>query len=186
MRIIRPAICLFTLMLLCAALAHAQETARQVSEKEPATVYVYRFDYDWNVPLFNRTLPVYFAEGEGAKQRKIAGLRKKRYFMLRLPPGSYLFDTQKMRGKLKLLIEAGGEYYLRVDQGMDCPSSCDVNSDCSDRFQSIEVMPPERARKEMLKVKPLKPNNVQDRKLVIIPPEKPAVNQTSSSARSGK
>jgi hypothetical protein len=179
---------LLTLLLLCAALAHAQETAPRVTEKEPATVYVYRFDYDWMIPwIFNKTLPVYFTEGKGAKQRKIAGLRRKRYFMLRLPPGSYFFDTRLMRGKLKLEAVAGGEYYLRVDQGTDCPNNggCD-SSDCTDRNPSVELMPLERAREEMLKVKPLKPNNVQDHKLVIIPPEKPAVNQTSSSARSGK
>jgi hypothetical protein len=43
-----------------------------------------------------------------------------------------------------------------------------------DRNPTIQRMEPEIARWKMLKVKPVKPNNVQDSALVIIPPATPA------------
>lgn len=188
MKIISPATRLIALILLCGLLAQAQEaapkSAPQLSEKEFGTVYVYRKDYDVVVLWFlTKTLPVYFTEDAGVKQRKIAGLRKKSYFMLRLPPGDYFFDTTRMRGKLKLEVAAGGEYYLRLDQGQDCPSNdCMGPSDCEDRNPSVEIMSPERGRQEILKVKPIQPKHVRDRKLVIIPPGQPANDRVQPTA----
>ncbi len=183
---IRQATFPVVLLLLCAGIGLAQETppspAHQVSKKDLATVYVYRYDYDpvafW---FLTKTLPVYFGEGASAVQklRKIAGLRKKRYFVMRLSPGAYTFDTKGMYGKLKLDVAAGKEYYLRFDQGYDCwDDSEDVTGHrvCEDRNPAIRIEHPLQGQYELSKVKPIKPNNVQDSKLVIIPPATPANN----------
>lgn len=186
-RYIRQAILLATLFLLGAGTGRAQATPQSTdpppSEKDLATVYVYRYDYGIVFPGFwflNKTLPVYFGEGAYPRMRlrKIAGLRKKRFFMMRLPPGAYSFDTRRMSGKLKLEVAAGGEYYLRVDQGQDAPDDTDVlgQRTSEGRTAGLDIMPPEVAREQLRKVEPIKPKNVQDRKLVIIPPAAPANN----------
>ena len=187
MRNIRLAAFLVMLLLLCAAGGHAQDSAPSpatpLPEKNLATVYVYRYDYDIVFPglwFLTKTLPVYFAEGSypRIKLRKIAGLRNKRYFVMRLSPGTYSFDTTGMAGKLKLEMVAGNEYYLRLDRGEDCGDETDIfgNKTCEDRAAAVYLEPPEQARIEMQKVKPIKPNNVQDRKLVIIPSATPSNN----------
>ena len=187
MRNVRPATLLATLLLLCFGIGRAQEAAPgptpEASDKDLATIYVYRYDHDGTFPGFwflTKTLSVYFGEGSYPRQRlrKIAGLRKRRYFMMRLPPGTYSFDTTDMAGKLKLEAAAGGTYYLRFEQGKNCgDDSPDVfgNPTCVERRPGVHIEAWEQARKELLKVKPINPKNVQDGKLVIVPSAAPGV-----------
>jgi hypothetical protein len=171
--------------------------ASQLPEQGRATVYVYRLDEGVIVAnlflWFRKTRPVYFSERSGAglkrKNRKIAALRNKQYFMLRLPPGKYVFDTRSMRGHLEMDVVAGGEYYLRVDQGNDCPSE-DPNMigppTCEDRNASIESVPPERWGRDMPMLKPISSGGVKDRGLVIIPPGQPSDNGMHPTANASR
>ena len=177
MKHVRQATLLVTFLLIGAAAGRAQEeavpgAASTARGKDLVTVYIYRYDSHGNL-LFNQALPVSYGEGppHGVKLRKIAGLRKKRYFTMRLPPGTYSFDTTGMSGKLKLEVAAGGEYYLRLDEGDYCVGENDTFSDkkCEIKKTAIFVETPEQARGHLSGVKPIEPNDVRDRKLVIIP-----------------
>jgi hypothetical protein len=167
------------LLLLCAGIGRAQATAPSpASNKDLATVYVYRLD-DGIVAFWflSKTLPVYLGERANTrdeqKKIKIAMLKNKRYFMVRLPPGKYTFDTRLMRGHLDLEIAAGGEYYLRLDRGNDCldedSNYTSIPNPCVDANPSVMSVPSERWRAEKLKLKPIKAGDVKERKLVIIP-----------------
>ena len=140
---------------------------------------------------FKKTRPVYFGErpgpGPGQKTRKIAALRNKQYFMLRLPPGKYVFDTQSMRGHLEIAVAAGTEHYLRVDQGNDCGDDddvvhTDVSNPCEDKNASIESVPPERWSRDSRALKPIKSGDVRDRGLVTVPPGAPMTSGVQRSA----
>src|SRR5215208_6668216 len=122
----RPFTLLIPSLLMCIGSSVGQEhlpaPASQLPGQSLATVYVYRLDegvvvgnlFFW----FRKTRPVYFSErlsaGLNRENRKLAALRNKQYFMLRLPPGKYIFDTRLMRGHVELDAAAGGEYYLRL------------------------------------------------------------------------
>jgi len=141
-----------------------------------ATVYVYRVDVTGLFWPFRSTLPVYFGRaGAGAyKQRNIAGLREKRYFSMSLEPGLYSFDTRGMPDKLWLDVEAGGEYYLRMNEGDGCERrpyyDPDIKYDCDGVTPAaIEQIEPEKARAEMLEARPIRKGQAKDRKLVNIP-----------------
>ena len=181
MRNIRQASFLVTLLLFCAGIGRAQETppspAPPASDKDLATVYVYRLD-DGIVALWflSRTLPVYLGERVNTRseqKKKIAMLKNKRYFMVRLPSGKYTFDTRLMRGHVDLEVAAGGEYYLRLDRGNDCIDEdynyTSVANPCVDSNPSVMSVPSERWSADKLKLKPIKVGDVKDRKLVIIP-----------------
>jgi hypothetical protein len=159
-------------------------------------VYVYRLDdgvvvtnfFFW----FRKTRPVYFSERLGAglkrKNREIAALRNKQFFMVRLPPGKYILDTRSMWGHLEIDVVAGGEYYLWVEQGNDCPSE-DPNmigsSTCDSRNASIVSVSPERWGKDMSVLEPIRSGDVKDRSLVIIPPGPPSNTQSSGARQTG-
>lgn len=143
---------------------------------ELATIHVYRRDRDLVAFWFlTKTLPVYFGDhGQALRELpKIAGIRNKQYFVMRVPAGNYYFDTYRMSGKLELDLAAGGEYYLRVDRGRDCAggTACDPydRDGCEDRNPSIEIVPPAVAIEEMSSLKPIAAKNIKDRKLVSIP-----------------
>ena len=177
-------------LLICTGVGTAQEQpsapSGQLSEQGLATVYVYRLDegvvaanlFLW----FKKTRPVYFREhlsdGPKQKNKKIAALKNKHYFILRLPPGKYIFDTRLMWGNLKLEVAAGGEYHLRLDQGNDCPSEDPdywfVQSTCESRSAAIERVSPERWRADMSALKPIKRGEVKDKRLVLIPSGPPS------------
>jgi hypothetical protein len=178
-------------LLICVGNAVAQGSqpapTRQIPEQRLATVYVYRLDEDMVVAnfflWFRKTRPVYFSEGPSAslrrKNRKIAALRNKQYLMLRLPPGTYVFDTRLMRGHLELHVVADGEYYLWLDQGNDCGDEDNDMigpSTCEDRGASIKSVLPERWAKDRSMLKPIKSGDVEDRRLVIIPSGTPSNN----------
>ncbi len=170
----------------CVGQAQPPALASQSPEQGHATVYVYRLDDGLvvsNVFLwFKKTRPVYFSErlGDGVKRkhRKIAALRNKQYFMLRLPAGKYVFDTRMMWGNFELDVVAGGEYYLWVDQGNYCttedPMMMMGTTNCETRSASINSVPPERWGKAMSVLEPIRSGDVKDRKLVIIPPGPPS------------
>jgi hypothetical protein len=172
---------LLMLLLLCGGAARAQQVSvAGSSDKDLATVYVYRLDEGTVVLGFlSKTLPVYLGERDKAvgqqKKIKLAGLKNKRYFMLRLPAGRYVFDTRLMWGHLNLEVAAGGEYYLRLDRGNDCPSEDpDYNylpSTCVDRNPFVESVSPAQWSEEMTRLKPVTAGDVKERKLVIIPPK---------------
>ncbi len=191
MRNVRSFTLLTLSLLMCIGSSVGQEhppaPASQLPEQCLATVYVYRLDegvvaanlFLW----FKKTRPVYFSErlsaGLKRKNRKIAALRNKQYFMLRLPPGKYIFDTRLMWGHAELDVAAGGEYYLRLDQGNDCPSEYPGMigpPTCEDRSASIEGVSPERWAKDMATLRPIKSGDVKDRGLVIIPSGTPSNN----------
>lgn len=194
MRSIRPCTLLILSLLICTGSGIAQEhppaPASQSSEQGLATVYVYRLDEGIVVLGFLiKTRPVYFSErahaGSKRKNRKIAGLKNKHYFMLRLPPGKYIFDTRLMWDHLELEVAAGGTYYLRLDKGDDCPSE-DPGiigpPPCVSRSASIERVLPERWGKDMSVLKPIESKDVKERRLVIIPPGPPADNDLHPTA----
>ena len=176
MKHVRQATFLVTFLLIGAAAGRAQEAvagaAPTARGKDLATVYIYRYDSHGSL-FFNQALPVSYGEGSfpGMKLRKIAGLRNKRYFTMRLPPGTYSFDTTGRAGKLKLEVAAGGEYYLRLDEGEFCVGESDTFSDkkCEIRNTALHVETAGQARGHLSGVKPIKPKDVRDRKLVIIP-----------------
>ncbi len=168
--------------LICAGSGVAQGppsgATSQTSHQDLTTVYVYRYDEGTVVLGFLiKTRPVYFNDrsGSGPKPEniKIAGLRNKRYFVLRLPPGKYNFDTRLMWGRLELEVAAGSEYYLRLDQGNDCPSEDPAYAylppTCEDRTASIHPVSRERWEKDKSVLDPIKSGDVKDRRLVIIP-----------------
>lgn len=145
-----------------------------------ATVYLYRKDYDPFIYsfIFSRTMSVKFADAETASKDlpKIAKLRKDRYMILKLRPGSYLFDTREMDDKLKLDLKAGDERYLRFDQGYNCPSESEETKNiphltptCEERRASIFEMSADDGRGELAKMKPIGKGDVKNRSLVIIP-----------------
>lgn len=167
---------------LCVVAARAQSTipvntapiASPAAEGR-ATVYIYRVDNTGLFWPFRSSLPIYFGQvGVGEyKQRNIADLREKRYFMMRLEPGTYTFDTRGMPEKLWLELKAGDEYYLRVDEGDGCerrPYDPDAKFDCNGVTPaSIKRMESEKARAEMREAKPISKDQAKDRSLVIIP-----------------
>ena len=181
---IQRLILLIVSLLICIGVVTAQQQpsapGSQSSKQGLATVYVYRRDegviaanfFLW----FKKTRPVYFREylSDGSKQKnkKIASLKNKHYFILRLSPGRYIFDTQ-MAGNFKLEVAAGAEYHLRLDQGNDCPEEdsgySPLPSGCQSTNASIVRVSPERWMQEMSVLKPIKSGDVKDRKLVIIP-----------------
>jgi hypothetical protein len=176
-------------LLICAGSAVAQGSqpapSRQTQETSLATVYVYRLDEDMVVAnfflWFRKTRPVYFSERSSAglkrKNREIAALRNKQYFMLRLAPGTYIFDTRLMSGHLELNVAPGRTYYLWVDQGYDCGDDDDSTigpPSCEDRSASVEIVSPERWAKDGPRLKPIERGDVKDRGLVIIPPGPPS------------
>ena len=198
MRNVRPFTLLILSLLICIGSSVGQEhppaPAPQLPEQSPATVYVYRLDEGVVVAnlflWFRKTRPVYFSErltgGFKRKNRKIAALRNKQYFMLRLPPGKYIFDTRLMWGHAELDVAAGGEYYLRLDQGNDCGSEEPGRigpPTCEDRSASIERVSPERWAKDMTMLRPIKRGDVKDRGLVIIPPDMPSNNSLNLTPR---
>jgi hypothetical protein len=167
---------------LCIGAAQAQSTisASTAPTTSPAaegraTVYIYRVDVTGLFWPFRSTLPIYFGRGGVGedKQRNIADLREKRYFMMSLEPGSYTFDTRGMPDKLWLELKGGDEYYLRVDEGHGCerrPYDPDAKFDCNGVTPaSIKRMEPEKARAEMREAKPINKGQAKDRNLVIIP-----------------
>jgi hypothetical protein len=192
----------FTLLILCLLMriwssvgqGRPPVPAPQLPGQGLATVYVYRLDEGVVVTnlflWYRKTRPVYFSEQPSAglkrKNRKIAELRDKQYFMLRLPPGKYIFDTRSMRGHLEMDVVAGGEYYLWVDQGNDCADDegdipTAVANPCESRNASIVSVPPERWREAMSKLKPIRSGDVRDRRLVIIPPGLQSNNSFNAS-----
>ena len=173
-----------TLLLLCTPFGCAQEIAAspvpQASQTNLATVYVYRLDE--GIPGFwflMKSLPVYLGERintrNNQKKTRIAMLKNKRYFMVRLTPGKYLVDTRWMWGRLELEVAAGSEHYLRLDRGNDCPSEdsniTSIPDPCEASDPFVMSVPKERWRAERIKLKPIKAGDVKDRKLVIIPPD---------------
>ncbi len=171
-------------LLMCSGKCLGQEQplapASQLPEQGHATVYVYRLDHGLvvsNVFLwFKKTRPVYFSERSDnepkRKNRKIAALRNKQFFMMRLPAGKYVFDTRMMWGHLELEVVAGGEYYLWVDQGYNCPTedpSMMGTTNCEGRSASVSSVPPEQWEKDKSVLQPIRSGDVKDRKLVIIP-----------------
>ncbi len=177
-------------LLSCAVSAVAQrgEPTPQRPEPNLATVYVYRLDEDTIVANFflwlKKTRPVYFGERAGGlkrENRRIASLRNKEYFMMRLPPGTYVFDTRLMHGHLELNVVAGSAYYLWVDQGNDCGDNGDTTfglPTCADRSASVEVVSPARWAADSPRLKPVERGDVKDRRLVIIPPGAPSNSGT--------
>jgi hypothetical protein len=162
--------------------------ASQLPQQGLATVYVYRLDEDGVVTnfffWFRKTRPVYFSERPGGlkrKNREIAALRNKQYFMMRLRPGKYIFDTRSMWRHLELEVVAGGEYYLWVDQGCDC--GYDDSSD-ENRNAAIVSVSPERWRNAISALKPIKSGDVKDRQVVIIPPGPPPNKSLDASGGS--
>ncbi|MBV9960150.1 MAG: hypothetical protein JO360_17120 [Acidobacteria bacterium] len=177
-------VCLWLLLCACAACAQqgSASAAAVTGDKELATVYVYRLDEGTVVLKFlSKTLPVYLGEreqdGDVGKKLKLAGLRNSRYFMLRLRPGKYVFDTRLMWGHLNLEVAAGQEYYLRLDRGNDCPSVDPDDkylapiSTCEDRNPFVESVTPGRWSEAMKLLKPVTAKEVGERQLVIIPPD---------------
>lgn len=174
---------LFTaLLLLHAVRISAQEpqpkaAAPEATENNFAAVYVYRIDSGSVVFWFlTRTMAIKFGTRVNSEpqRREIAGLKNKRYFILRLPPGKYNFKTEQMYGSLDLEVAANTEYYLRADQGFDCPSEPPNHigvPSCVSETPSIYVVPPDKGRAEIVKTKPIKLKNVKDKKLVVVPPE---------------
>ena len=174
---------------------HPPAPVSKLPEQGFATVYVYRLD-EGNVVTnlflwFKKTRSVSLSEQSSArhkqKSRKIAALRNKQYFMLQLPSGKYIFDTQSMWGNLKIDVVAGGEYYLRVDQGNDCPSEDPTMigaSTCESRNASITSVPPERWVNDSPVLQPIRSGDVKDRKLVIVPPGSPFNNSLQRTAGS--
>ena len=140
-----------------------------------ATIHVFRQDrefFAWGFLI--RTLPIYFGERVDARGKlpKIAGIRNQRYFVMRIPAGKYLFDTQKMRGKLELEVAAGGEYYLLVDHGLDCPGvspSVSEDAECYNRNPSIEIAQRDEALPVIAILKPIDRKHIKDAKLVSVP-----------------
>lgn len=185
-------------LLICTVVGTAQEQpsapSSQLSEQSLATVYVYRLDEGVVVAnlffWFRKTRPVYFREHlsdePNQKNKKIAALKNKHYFILRLPPGKYIFDTRLMWGNLKLEVAAGGEYHLRLDQGNDCPDEdsdyTTIQSPCQSKNASIERVSPEQWRKDMSVLKPIKSGEVKDRRLIIIPTGPPSNNSMRPTA----
>ena len=174
---------LVTLLLLCAGIARAQVTlpssAPATPDKNLATVYVYRLDE--GIPGFwflMKRLPVYLGERlntrDNQKKTKIAMLKNKHYFMVRLTPGKYVVDTKWMWRRLELEVSAGGEYYLRLDRGNDCPDEhfniTSIPDPCEASDPFVTSVAPERWRAEKLQLRPIKAGDVKARKLVIIPP----------------
>lgn len=166
--------------------------AAQAPQQDYATIYIYRHDYGLVASsvflFFKKTRAVYFREGPAKpkqKNRKIAALRNKQYFVMHLPAGKYVFDTRMMWGNLELDVVAGREYYLWVDQGHSCPSEDPMMSGpsmCESRSASISSVPLEQWEKENDELKPIKKGDVKDRKLVIIPSGPPPNNQTDQAA----
>jgi hypothetical protein len=180
---------LFTLLILCWLMGsgsivgqpQAPVSATQSPDPGLATVYVYRLDesavasnlFFW----FKKTRPVYFSERLGGVKRKnrtIASLRNKQYFMVRLPPGKYIFDTRATYGNLELDVVAGLNYYLWVDQGSDCPDSDSIGFQCDSRNASVVIATVDRWQMATFQLKPIKSGNVKDRQLVIVPPGPPS------------
>lgn len=185
----RRAVLLVAALLLCVGSVGAQGPAEgpapDAGEKGHATIFVYRRDVIsiWSPLWFlHKNLPVYVGErtkeGKWLPKVKVASLKNKRYFLLRLPAGSYRFDTRGDSGHFGLDVEAGGEYFLRLDRGSDCPSE-DPNYAWSDsnkcegsnpHFEKMQGSDPDASR---TKLKPVKPGDVKDRGRVIIPPAEP-------------
>lgn len=155
-------------------------TTPENTQDDLATIYIYRLDTG-NVftSLFLRTSPVYFGKGQDPKNKlqKIAALHNKHYLMMRLSPGQYTFNTRLSAGRLNLHVRAGKEYYLHLDRGNDCP---DRKFDdfsmppCESRSASIEYVFYGQWRDDSLGLRPIKPKDIQDKNLVIIPPTKSA------------
>lgn len=154
----------------------------QEEDQNLATIYVYRRDegvtagnfFFW----FRKTRPVYFREkldvAPAQKNRKIASLRNKQYFVMRLPKGKYIFDT-RLSDNLELDVVSGGEYYLWVDQGNDCPEEDGYMigpPSCASSSAAVVPVSAERWKRDLRVLKPIKRGDVKDRKLVIIPANK--------------
>lgn len=141
-----------------------------------ATVYIYRLDYDPFVYSFllSRRLSVKFAAADRASKDlpQIASLRNKHYLILKLAPGSYLFDTRNMHDKYRLDLASGDERYLRWDQGSSCPTEePSISPPCQERTAGIHEMAGDVGRSEISKMKPIGKSDVKERALVTIPPK---------------
>ncbi len=142
-----------------------------------ATVYAYRLDYDPFLYsfIFSRRLSVKFAPAAGDPKElpPIASLKNKRYLLLKLAPGSYLFDTRMMHGKLRLDLAAGDVRYLRWDHGEECPTEDPAYGPptCEGRAAGIYEMASSIGEREITRMKPIGKGDVKDRKLVTIPPK---------------
>lgn len=156
----------------------------QLHENGLATVYIYRFDEDTVVSnlffWFIKARPVYFGDppSQGAKPsyRKIAALRNKEYFLMRLPARTYIFKTRSMWGRLEIDLAAGFEYHLWVDQGKDCPTEDPTwgPPSCEDRTASITKVTSDRWLEHKTSLRPIRNKQAKDRSLVLIPPASPS------------
>lgn len=148
-----------------------------IAQDNKATVYLYRKDYDFFIYsfVFSRTMSVRFAVADADEAPnelpKIAGLRNKRFMILKLDPGRYWLDTREMNGKLEVELAAGDEKFIRLDQGYSCPTEDNTfgSSSCESRPAGMFVMWSRDARNEMAKMKPISKGDVDDPKLVTIP-----------------
>jgi hypothetical protein len=172
-----------SLLLVPGVFGHAQtsaptpvtDPASAAAGQSFATIHIFRQDreyFAWGFLL--RTLPIYFGERVGANGKipKIAGIRNKEYFVMSVPAGKYLFDTQKMKGKLELEVAAGGEYYLAVDHGYDCPGVSpdpQIDAECDNRNPGIEIVQANEALPEIAKLMPISPKNNKAPKLIVTP-----------------
>src|SRR5215831_5430823 len=163
-------------LLICIASIAGQErttaTASPLPPPELATVYVYRRDEGGVVTSlflpFKKTRAVYFSERLGGikrKNRKIAALRNRQYFMMRLPPGKYIFDTAGMWKHLELDVVENGKYYLWVDQGCDCGYEDSTEDDRNAEIVSVSA---ERWGWAIPSLQPIKNGDVKDRRVVIV------------------
>lgn len=96
-----------------------------------------------------------------------------RYLLLKLAPGSYVFDTRMMHGKLRLDLAAGDVRYLRWDHGEECPTEDPIYGPptCEGRAAGIYEMAPDIGEREITRMKPIDKGDVKDRRLVIVPPK---------------
>ncbi|HEV8590526.1 MAG TPA: hypothetical protein VGQ55_00370 [Pyrinomonadaceae bacterium] len=172
-RIALFAIAVFSL----AAVAASAQTPASDKNKNIATVYLYRLDRESFIYsfVFTRKMPVRFGDASDQKGRTIAGLKKKHYIVLRLPPGSYFFDTKYMSEAVKVDLAAGDERYLRFDHGKYCGTADEKKESweqptCEEQSPYIEIMAADKARWEIIKTKPISNSDIKDHSIVIVPP----------------
>ena len=168
-------------LLFCAKSNFAQQSVNQNSDtagKELATIYVYRVETGaLFLALFGitKTISVDFGTRVNDKpvRSEIAGLKKKRYFKMKLPSGKYNFKAELMNGSLDLEVEAGKVYYLRVEGGVQCPKRDPLDDllgtpQCNSDNPLIRQVTFDKGSNEILKAKPIQPKNIKDKSLVFV------------------